>query len=760
MNISKMLQDGEPGDRSEENPLFVQDPDLTTNNLIDHSEKFEILPESELPVYQEKYNTPVRRSRLKSRLRGPKVPDSQSENDVLSESGVESINESNSDTEVVKGTENESQKAEKQDPGSKFKAYFRKRRNPAKQNLLVSESKRRRADRVSRRIRSNPNYHVKEPVTIILDSLESETEGTSDKEEALFVDMPEQTSEIEMKAESSFRLQAGVDNVSYSESENEYAPLLSYKDDRYPRKEEYMQQENASEDIPDDLGTSDNNEVEKIPETNAVYDVGQNDESDADNENIFGNVSESLLENESECTVESVPQLILRNESENEPQVLSESESESEPQNLSEIHHQEAENEPENVREHDFETDSNKETEKFHEQEPENGPEIILENEPAEESVNEINSESSESSESDQGEPEQPEHNRQHSVDILENEEVDENKNISNLDSSSDESSSNYGDANGGDSDDEPVNEPGYSPEETAENLFEGEFDHGTEVKIEDDENQVPVSDHSEPSDHSINPEPNQVVESNSNTWAVVVNDPRQLLTRASDISTSGNKDLEKELPFECSVSDCPHRVKTKVLLKKHEEGHLKQKRLACYYCNWSANRLDFLDLHMKFHDQYKEIRDQFREKVFLKDAALGKKETDPSLGFACDECDLAFKRSDHLQSHKIKHSNEKQFECRRCGEAFKRGLDLGAHQNSCDKRVRKCDECGETFKNKRRLRRHLKKDHVPECKECGVQVNSRRGLLLHVHYKHPKEKESHPNDIDRLLTNGSAAEM
>ncbi|KAF8000023.1 hypothetical protein HF325_005872 [Metschnikowia pulcherrima] len=107
----------------------------------------------------------------------------------------------------------------------------------------------------------------------------------------------------------------------------------------------------------------------------------------------------------------------------------------------------------------------------------------------------------------------------------------------------------------------------------------------------------------------------------------------------------------------------------------------------------------------MDLHGEYLQVKEEYAKTLFLANTPLGEKSSDPSLKYTCVECDFAFRRSDHLQSHKLKHSNEKQHKCDECGERFKRVQDLRSHHETGHSRAVDCDKCKLTFKDKAYLK-------------------------------------------------------
>ncbi|OBA22619.1 hypothetical protein METBIDRAFT_11432 [Metschnikowia bicuspidata var. bicuspidata NRRL YB-4993] len=193
-------------------------------------------------------------------------------------------------------------------------------------------------------------------------------------------------------------------------------------------------------------------------------------------------------------------------------------------------------------------------------------------------------------------------------------------------------------------------------------------------------------------------------------------------------------------LSFECSK--CPHRVKNKSQLMKHLEGHGGTRKLKCRFCDWTANRLDYLDSHMCFHKEYDEVKDQLRKDFLLLGKPLGKAESSDDFKYRCDQCQMAFKRKDHLTSHIIVHSKERLFKCELCTQSFKRKLDYKSHKSICPNNMKQCPDCQKTFKNMALLERHREEHMVLKCTLCMRAFKNKRALALHQRLKHSSEED------------------
>ncbi|KAM9918900.1 hypothetical protein OXX59_008324 [Metschnikowia pulcherrima] len=191
-----------------------------------------------------------------------------------------------------------------------------------------------------------------------------------------------------------------------------------------------------------------------------------------------------------------------------------------------------------------------------------------------------------------------------------------------------------------------------------------------------------------------------------------------------------------------------------------HHTGHSSRGRLPCKFCSWTTNRRDFLNKHMDLHGEYLQVKEEYARTLFLANTPSGEKSSDPSLKYTCVECDLAFRRSDHLQSHKLKHSNEKQHKCDECGERFKRVQDLRSHHETGHSRAVDCDKCKLTFKDKSILEVHVRSVHYThKCRFCHKGFANEQAMKGHISMVHKHDLYTPESDAHTLLTSGDAAE-
>lgn len=104
---------------------------------------------------------------------------------------------------------------------------------------------------------------------------------------------------------------------------------------------------------------------------------------------------------------------------------------------------------------------------------------------------------------------------------------------------------------------------------------------------------------------------------------------------------------------------------------------------------------------------------------------------------FECFDCRKTYKKLEHLRSHMVTHTNERNFICHVCGQAFFLGSELRKHIYNRHQNVRPygCDQCKKTFKNRHALNKHSVvhsgvKPYV--CMVCSERYAALSSLRIH----------------------------
>ncbi|KAJ8916804.1 hypothetical protein NQ315_005811 [Exocentrus adspersus] len=146
---------------------------------------------------------------------------------------------------------------------------------------------------------------------------------------------------------------------------------------------------------------------------------------------------------------------------------------------------------------------------------------------------------------------------------------------------------------------------------------------------------------------------------------------------------------------------------------KAHKKLHFIEKR-RCPTCNIVCQSIGKLQDHLNKH--------------------LGLKP------FNCDECGKSFISKHHVKLHKRCHNKEKSYKCTQCDKAFRNRGSLRSHQLVHQEKIKEfiCKICKEDYLNLPDFRKHMeehgKKSEI-KCGLCNKTFNSDRGLEYHVSF-------------------------
>lgn len=175
-------------------------------------------------------------------------------------------------------------------------------------------------------------------------------------------------------------------------------------------------------------------------------------------------------------------------------------------------------------------------------------------------------------------------------------------------------------------------------------------------------------------------------------------------------------------------------------------ERHQPLLKYSCIIC--SEFHFNFVELfkHItSIHAEYSVLFCLYCGKVFFTGALLRDHITihKPELElpeFSCDICGIRTHRKQILLSHMSRFHLERRFTCEWCAFSFKYRAELVQHQQSQhnDECNEECRVCLKRFKNKRKLRRHIRNMHessgeVFSCEHCGKESKNRKAHKTHM---------------------------
>ena len=166
-----------------------------------------------------------------------------------------------------------------------------------------------------------------------------------------------------------------------------------------------------------------------------------------------------------------------------------------------------------------------------------------------------------------------------------------------------------------------------------------------------------------------------------------------------------------KKHRFICNT--CGKSFKQKIGLQYHNIYiHNGERKAACPHCSYRAPDKAKLSLHLRKHSKARP--------------------------FVCEICNASFKVRSTYKTHVARHSNSGKHVCIHCNKAF---VMLSQYEEHCQihnvERPFACSQCGMTFKQKKRLRVHLRAVHYHDkrfvCTICGSAHINNWNLQIHM---------------------------
>ena len=104
---------------------------------------------------------------------------------------------------------------------------------------------------------------------------------------------------------------------------------------------------------------------------------------------------------------------------------------------------------------------------------------------------------------------------------------------------------------------------------------------------------------------------------------------------------------------------------------------------------------------------------------------------------FMCNVCGKVFCSTIILKQHKLVHTDEKPFQCKKCDKKFKRKGDLNVHVKVVHDQIKNhtCEICSRSFGRKQDLNKHIRchtgiRDYV--CLICDMKFTRSCHLRRH----------------------------
>jgi len=179
----------------------------------------------------------------------------------------------------------------------------------------------------------------------------------------------------------------------------------------------------------------------------------------------------------------------------------------------------------------------------------------------------------------------------------------------------------------------------------------------------------------------------------------------------------------EDRIPLPCP--HCPKSSWNQRDLNNHISSvHLKIKPFSCPLCDKPFSRKQQVEAHLKVHSGEKTSLCFLCGKSYSSAGALKghldrhfpKSAPPPNpVKFKCNLCDVYCTDMRRLNEHKLRHQDERNFQCDHCEKAFKTRRDLVKHRNYHKLKLEKpeqCPACEKRYSTKEILKFHLHSTH------------------------------------------------
>lgn len=203
--------------------------------------------------------------------------------------------------------------------------------------------------------------------------------------------------------------------------------------------------------------------------------------------------------------------------------------------------------------------------------------------------------------------------------------------------------------------------------------------------------------------------------------------------------------------------SQCGKNYSNKSVLKKHEMGHIT--KICCQECGRVYSSKEAFKKHktdmvcqqkMRKTSQQAQYQCDICNKRYCYKPYLAKHikyEHGNAQGFKCNYCHKKFYNPSNLQTHLVKHTQERKFECAICQGRFGTNAALLYHTRlHTGEKPYQCEHCDKAFLSASRRLDHVRRHHMEptlECDICHCKFKVTGSLLKH--------KKRHLNPNSRL---------
>nr|CAD7396378.1 unnamed protein product [Timema cristinae] len=194
----------------------------------------------------------------------------------------------------------------------------------------------------------------------------------------------------------------------------------------------------------------------------------------------------------------------------------------------------------------------------------------------------------------------------------------------------------------------------------------------------------------------------------------------------------------------------CQLRFDSRSDFRKHLLVHPDGKMLRCEYCSKGFLKPSHLKIHLRSHTGARPFQCQSCGKHLISKSSLTKhllthKRNKEDM-FACDICSKSFLTKEYLVEHIRVHTGSKPFQCSQCPMNFvgRTGLNhhVKKHAKGEDKNDTVCDICGKTL-SRHALWGHIKTHKKMErCNICNKVFSTTTALKIHSRTSHLGQRD------------------
>ncbi|CAH1116216.1 unnamed protein product [Phaedon cochleariae] len=246
------------------------------------------------------------------------------------------------------------------------------------------------------------------------------------------------------------------------------------------------------------------------------------------------------------------------------------------------------------------------------------------------------------------------------------------------------------------------------------------------------------LEDHSNLSNPSSNPSDEIKLENDSKNFSLNSTDYKcevcgEIFIKYAEFKVHRkNHYLEKRKCHICNIT-----LQSIGKLQEHVYKHLGMKPFSCDECGKSFISKNHVKLHKRCHNKEKTFQCSKCDKAFRNSGSLRSHQlvhAEKVQEFICKVCNTDCKNLPDFRKHMVEHGKKSEIKCGVCGATFMSDRSLECHLH-CHKDLKfPCEFCGNIYPSMYRVKRHVKRAHIPNrCEECNEVFYDRAQFTKHV---------------------------